>query len=141
MTVIRLTILNLAESFRMEYFRAISHGKIGDKFSSCRNSSQFAMNSTFAGLQVRLGLRCTSLAAWLAVFLLLATVVSAAEVTTKDRELEGSVVGVSAEGVEFETIYGKGTLVIQWTDIEAIRSDKEFFNYSALKNRLFSRAE
>jgi hypothetical protein len=31
-----------------------------------------------------------------------------------------------AEGVEFETIYGKGAILIQWDDIEMIRSDKEF---------------
>ena len=36
---------------------------------------------------------------------------SAAEVFTKDQELEGSVVGVTAEGVEFETIYGYSIFV------------------------------
>ena len=52
---------------------------------------------------------------------------SAAEVFIKDQDLEGSVVGVTAEGVEFETIYGKGTIVIPWADVKRIRSDKEFF--------------
>jgi putative salt-induced outer membrane protein YdiY len=50
----------------------------------------------------------------------------AAEVSTKDQGLQGSVVGVTAEGVEFETIYGKGTILIQWSDVESILSDKEF---------------
>jgi len=35
-------------------------------------------------------------------------------------------VGVTAEGVEFETIYGKGAILIQWSDIEMIRSVEEF---------------
>jgi hypothetical protein len=52
--------------------------------------------------------------------------VSAAEVFTKDQGLQGSVVGVTAEGVEFETIYGKGAIVIPWVDVKRIRSDKEF---------------
>ena len=51
---------------------------------------------------------------------------SAAEVFTKDQGLQGSVVGVTAEGVEFETIYGKGAIVIPWVDVKRIRSDKEF---------------
>ena len=51
---------------------------------------------------------------------------SAAEVFTKNKALEGSVVGVTAQGVEFQTIYGKGTIVIQWSDVELIGSDKEF---------------
>jgi hypothetical protein len=50
----------------------------------------------------------------------------AAEVFTKDQGLQGSVVGVTAEGVEFETIYGKGAIVIPWVDVQGIRSDKEF---------------
>jgi predicted Zn-dependent protease len=40
----------------------------------------------------------------------------------KDQGLEGSVVGVTAEGVEFEKVYGKGAILIQWSDIEMIRS-------------------
>ena len=51
---------------------------------------------------------------------------SAAEIITKNNALEGSVVGVTKEGVEFQTIYGKGTIVIQWSDVDSIRSDKEF---------------
>jgi hypothetical protein len=51
---------------------------------------------------------------------------AAAEVFTKDKGLKGSVVGVTKKGVEFETIYGKGTIAIPWTDVQHIRSDKEF---------------
>ena len=51
---------------------------------------------------------------------------SAAEVFTKDQGLQGSVVGVTAEGVKFETIFGKGAIVIPWVDVQGIRSDKEF---------------
>ena len=50
----------------------------------------------------------------------------AAEVFTKDKGLEGSVVGVTNKGVEFDTIYGKGAITIPWTDVQRIRSDKEF---------------
>ena len=66
------------------------------------------------------------LAACLAAAVLPTSDASAAKVFTKDQDLEGSVVGVTAEGVEFETIYGKGTIVIPWVDVEKIRSDKEF---------------
>ena len=45
---------------------------------------------------------------------------------TKDQGLQGSVVGVTVEGVEFETIFGKGAIVIPWVDVQGIRSDKEF---------------
>jgi putative salt-induced outer membrane protein YdiY len=51
---------------------------------------------------------------------------SAAVVFTKDKALEGSVVGVTSDGVQFETIYGKGAIVIPWVDVQGIRSDKEF---------------
>jgi len=51
---------------------------------------------------------------------------SAAEVFTKGKGLDGSVVGVNAQGVEFQTIYGKGTILIEWSDVESIISDKEF---------------
>lgn len=70
--------------------------------------------------------RWASLATCLAAAVLLGTVVTAAEVFTKDQGLEGLVVGVTAEGVEFETIYGKGAILIQWSDIEMIRSDNEY---------------
>ena len=62
----------------------------------------------------------------LAVGVLLVPDASAAEVITKDQGLQGLVVGVTADGVEFETIYGKGAIVIPWVDVQGIRSDKEF---------------
>ena len=71
-------------------------------------------------------LRWTILASFLAAGVLPVPDVSAAEIFTRDTALEGSVVGVTAEGVEFETIYGKGTIVIPWADVERLRSDKEF---------------
>jgi hypothetical protein len=63
---------------------------------------------------------------WLAAGLLSLPDAKAAEVFTKNKALEGSVVGVTRKGVEFQTIYGQGTIVIQWGDVESIRSDKEF---------------
>ncbi len=72
-------------------------------------------------------LKWTILATFLAAGVLPVPDASAAEVFTKDQGLQGSVVGVTAEGVEFETIYGKGTIVIPWADVKGIRSDKEFF--------------
>jgi hypothetical protein len=66
------------------------------------------------------------LAACLAAVIFPVSDVSAAEVITKNQGLEGSVVGVTAEGVEFETVYGKGAILIQWSDVEMIRSDQEF---------------
>jgi putative salt-induced outer membrane protein YdiY len=63
---------------------------------------------------------------WLPAAVLMVSNASASEVFTKNKALEGSVVGVTGEGVEFLTIYGKGTIVIQWSDVESIRSDKEF---------------
>jgi putative salt-induced outer membrane protein len=66
------------------------------------------------------------LAACLAAAILPVPEIWAAEVSTKDQGLQGSVVGVNAEGVEFETIYGKGTILIQWSDVDSILSDKEF---------------
>ena len=63
---------------------------------------------------------------WIIVATLPVPIASAAEVFTKDTGLEGSVVGVTAVGVEFETIYGKGSIVIPWSDVQHVRSDKEF---------------
>ena len=51
---------------------------------------------------------------------------SAADVVVKGQQLEGSVVGVTAKGVQFQTIYGEGAIVIPWSDVEMIQSDKEF---------------
>jgi putative salt-induced outer membrane protein YdiY len=56
----------------------------------------------------------------------LATAGLAAEIAVKGQELEGSVVGFTAEGVAFETVYGKGAIVIPWADTERLKSEKEF---------------
>jgi hypothetical protein len=50
----------------------------------------------------------------------------AADVVVKGLALEGSVEGVTAEGVEFQTVYGKGKIVIPWADVDSLKSDKEF---------------
>jgi hypothetical protein len=103
------------------------NGNTGVNSPSPKNASQFTRNLvaslTFLNLPV---VRWTRLAICLAATVLIGTVAAAAEVFTKDQGLEGSVVGVTAEGVEFETIYGKGAILIQWSDIEMIRSDNEF---------------
>ncbi len=49
-----------------------------------------------------------------------------AEIAVKGQDLEGSVVGFTADGVEFETVYGKGAIVIPWADAERLQSEKEF---------------
>jgi hypothetical protein len=51
---------------------------------------------------------------------------SAADVVVKGQQLEGSVFGVTEKGVQFQTIYGEGAIVIPWSDVEMIQSDKEF---------------
>jgi len=56
----------------------------------------------------------------------LATAGLGAEIAVKGQDLEGSVVGFMADGVEFETVYGKGAIVIPWADAERLRSEKEF---------------
>lgn len=54
------------------------------------------------------------------------TAASAAEVVVKGQDLEGSVVGFTAGGVEFETVYGSGSIVIPWDSTESISTEKEF---------------
>jgi putative salt-induced outer membrane protein len=55
-----------------------------------------------------------------------ATAASAAEIVVKGRDLEGSVVGFTDEGVEFETVYGAGSIVIPWDSTESISTENEF---------------
>lgn len=50
----------------------------------------------------------------------------AADVVVKGVALEGSVEGVTPEGVEFQTVYGKGKIVIPWADVDSLKSEKEF---------------
>lgn len=65
---------------------------------------------------------------WLAslALALAAASAQAGEVVVKGEDLPGTVVGVTADGVEFETVYGKGTIVVPWADVERLQSDKEF---------------
>ncbi len=71
-------------------------------------------------------LRWIFLVIWLSLGLMHISNAAATEIFTKDKGLEGSIVGIRNNGVEFETIYGKGTITIPWTDVQHIRSDKEF---------------
>jgi putative salt-induced outer membrane protein YdiY len=103
------------------------------KFNFLSKREEFAVEKMVARYSIiSLLLRNLPILGWafLAVCLTAAVMpvpnVSAAEVFTKDQGLQGSVVGVTAEGVEFETIYGKGAIVIPWVDVKRIRSDKEF---------------
>jgi hypothetical protein len=58
--------------------------------------------------------------------LALAGLARAEEVVVKGRALEGSIAGVTADGVQFETVYGKGAILIPWADVEQLRSETEF---------------
>ena len=68
---------------------------------------------------------------WMGVILLmflslgLAATGLGAEIAVKGQDLEGSVMGFTAEGVAFETVYGKGAIVIPWADAERLQSEKE----------------
>ena len=48
---------------------------------------------------------------------------SADEVTVKGTVLQGTITSLSASKVEFKTIYGKGTLVIPFADIQNLTTD------------------
>ena len=74
----------------------------------------------------RVGPKMVAWVGLLFLSLVWASAVSAADVVVKGQELKGSVVGVTAKGVQFQTIYGEGTIVIPWSNIEMIQSDKEF---------------
>ncbi len=58
--------------------------------------------------------------------LVLAGAAEADEVQVKGQTLEGKVVGVSSDGVMFETVLGKGTIVIPFADVEELQSDERF---------------
>ena len=127
MAIIHSIPFALVSSSPSLYQGVVFRRKTGVDSPSPKNASQFTSNHvtslTFLNLPV---LRWPSLATCLAAAFLLGTVATAGEVFTKGQGLEGSVVGVTSEGVEFETVYGKGAVLIQWSDIEMIRSDKEF---------------
>ena len=114
--------------------------KAGVKSPSEMNALRFAGYSiTSLALRNLPMLGWTFLATFLAAAALPVSIASAADVFTKDKDLEGSVVGVTAEGVEFETIYGKGTIVIPWADVQHIRSDKEFLILNAESDTVVGR--
>lgn len=48
------------------------------------------------------------------------------EVVVKGTRLEGTVVGLTASGIRFETAYGKGAIEIAYADIQALTSSTAF---------------
>jgi putative salt-induced outer membrane protein YdiY len=50
----------------------------------------------------------------------------AGEVSVRGEVLQGKVVGVTAEGVQLETVYGEGAILIPYADIERLESDARF---------------
>jgi hypothetical protein len=127
MVIIDLMFFSLFEICLSIYTGFNLCSKTDIKSSSVKKDSIFTKHSITSLELLNLPfLRRTFLAACLVATVLPASDAKAAEVFTKDQGLEGSVVGVTAEGVEFETIYGKGVILVQWSDIEMIRSDKEF---------------
>jgi len=50
----------------------------------------------------------------------------AGEISVKGEDLEGKVVGITSSGVEFETVYGEGKIVIPYADIERLESQARF---------------
>jgi putative salt-induced outer membrane protein YdiY len=93
------------------------------------NSTMSPFRTPEAGSQTtieRVGPKMVACVGLLVLGLGWASAASAADVVVKGQLLEGSVVGVTAEGVQFKTIYGEGTIVIPWTDVEMIQSDKAF---------------
>jgi uncharacterized protein DUF481 len=66
---------------------------------------------------------------WFFLFLstfLLSTLAFSDEVTSKGTVLQGKVLSFSSSGVNFETVYGKGTISIPWKNIEAIKTEGPF---------------
>lgn len=59
--------------------------------------------------------------------LLLTSVAHADEIKVDGTVLEGTIVAVDADGVDFEPALGSGTLSIAYADIEEVRSDGRFF--------------
>jgi putative salt-induced outer membrane protein YdiY len=71
--------------------------------------------------------RAARAALWICALVgLVAAPISAGEVTVQGEVLEGKVVGVTTEGVQFETIYGKGAILIPYASIERLESDASF---------------
>jgi putative salt-induced outer membrane protein YdiY len=81
---------------------------------------------SFAVSRIRSAHRCMGVILLMFLSLALATPGLGAEIAVKGQDLEGSVVGFTADGVEFETVYGKGAIVIPWADAERLKSEREF---------------
>jgi hypothetical protein len=48
------------------------------------------------------------------------------EITVKDTTLKGRVLGFDADGIRFRTIYGKGTIIISYTDVQKLQARGEY---------------
>jgi hypothetical protein len=66
------------------------------------------------------------LAVLLAILLLLPVAASADEITVKGDTLKGTVKGLTDEHVEFETVYGAGTIKIPYADVERLDTESAY---------------
>jgi hypothetical protein len=48
------------------------------------------------------------------------------EIVVKDAPMSGKVVGVNADGLEVETTYGKGNVLVKYEDVTSLRTDEPF---------------
>jgi len=69
---------------------------------------------------------CQRTAVLAAILALVATAARADEVTSKGTVLKGKVTGFSSTGLTIEPEYGKGSLVIEWKDVEDVKTDGPF---------------
>ena len=76
------------------------------------------------GAERRRGIQRVAVVA--ALVALAATAAQADEVTSKGTVLKGKVTGFSSTGLTFEPEYGKGSLVIDWKDVEDVKTEGPF---------------
>ena len=55
-----------------------------------------------------------------------AAAIRADEIVVKGEPMSGTVEAVTADGIEVETSYGKGNVLVKYEDITALRTDKPF---------------
>ena len=67
-----------------------------------------------------------AVAALSGLVLLTASVTSGDEIVVKGKRVDGTVVGVSADGVNVDTAYGDGIVSIPWADLDTIQTDGSF---------------
>ena len=48
------------------------------------------------------------------------------EITVKDTTLKGRILGLERNGIRFRTIYGKGTIIISYTDVQKLLAHGEY---------------